>query len=50
MSNRNAVLGIAITGAVALLFGLTAAGWGVAGVILTILWVGAWLYRFWELR
>lgn len=50
MTNRNTVLAIAITGAVALLFGLTAAGYGAAGVILTLLWAGAWLYRFWELR
>jgi len=50
MKNRNATLAIAITGAIALLFGLAAAGWTAAGVVLTVLWVGAWLYRFWELR
>jgi len=48
--SKPVLVAVAVVGAVALLAVFAALDMLTLGGILTVVWAGAWLYRFWELR
>ena len=48
--NRNTLFALAVIGAFVLLGVFMAFDLGALGAGLTLVWVAAWAYRFWELR